>query len=70
MTRTQARQVFRDLQLTGELYRGYTLIGLDRGEWRIPALSRRQFNTRQEARECVNERIVLRREMLMETMAG
>ncbi len=52
ITRDHARQFFRALDLTGELYRGYTLIRSARGEWRMfPGGTR--YATRQEARKDV-----------------
>lgn len=55
ITRTQARQVFRDLYITGEIYRGYTLISLDGQEWRITQRPYKRFDNRQEARDWINE---------------
>jgi hypothetical protein len=57
MTRQQARRVFYALDLTGELYRGHTLISPTRGEWRIAQMPYRTFNTRQEARRKIDEHI-------------
>lgn len=71
MTRTQTRQVFRDLYLMGEIYRGYTLISLDRHEWCITQRPYCRFDTRQEARDWINEQTKEQdREMLMEKMQG
>lgn len=68
MTRDCFRWVCRDLKLAGDMYRGYTLICLDWKDWRIPAVTSQRFYRRQEAREWVDERIALNREMLMETI--
>jgi hypothetical protein len=57
MTRTQARQVFRDLYITGEIYRGFTLISLDPNEWRITQRPYKCFDSRQDARDWINEHI-------------
>jgi hypothetical protein len=57
MTREQARQVFGDLHFTGDLYRGYTLIQVARKEWRIPRVTYQRFDSRDEARKWVNERL-------------
>ena len=69
ITRTHARQVFRDLYITGELYRGYTLISLFWKEWRITQMPYKVFDTRQDARDWINEHIREQiRELLMDKL--
>ncbi len=69
VTRTLARQVFRELRIVGELYRGYTLISLNWKEWRITQFPYDSFDTRQEARDWINKYIREHyREMLMDKM--
>jgi hypothetical protein len=59
MTRDQARHVLSDLNISGDLYRGYMIIGLDRGEWRIPTSPSLRFSCCWEARcwvdDCIKE---------------
>jgi hypothetical protein len=54
MTRDLARQFFRELRLSGEIYRGCMLIGLSRREWRIPLINRMRFWSRQDARKWID----------------
>lgn len=53
------------LGLTGEVYRTYTLVRVDRGEWRIPGVPGwrpRRFASRDEARQYVDARILDRQQ--------
>ncbi len=68
MTRTLIRQVFRNLQLTGDVYRGEALIKMGKREWHIPRMTWQRFHSRQAARDWIQNRFALEME-LMESIA-
>lgn len=56
MTRNEIRQALREVNLTGEVYRGYPLIRMARRDWRIPRITWKTFHSRQDARDWIDDR--------------